>query len=315
MAVYTKLSQAEMADLIADFFNGPLIHFDGAADGMENTTYFVTAEHAGKPQDYVLTVVETLSFEQLPFIVELTTQLNAKGLPIPCPLQDKSGQALKHIAGKPALLFPKVIGSHQLAVNQQQCFAIGELLGQMHLTTLNSSGPANPRDLNWCYAQLERFQNKLSTVDTQLLSRALEVCKQFEALPATLPKAAIHGDVFRDNVLFANNEVVAVIDFFMACEDHLLLDLATTVNDWCSTPGGDLDDVLYSALLKGYQKHRTLNASEKSHWPLFLQFSAFRFWVGRLAYEFDGLHNPEKAAAIYRDILSKRLEQGPTLCL
>ncbi|MBK9702613.1 MAG: phosphotransferase [Betaproteobacteria bacterium] len=48
-----------------------------------------------------------------------------------------------------------------------------------------------------------------------------------------------HGDLFCDNVLFADSRVSGIIDFGFAATDFLAYDLAIAVNDWCIARDGD----------------------------------------------------------------------------
>ncbi len=81
---------------------------------------------------------------------------------------------------------------------------------------------------------------------------------------ATMPKGAIHGDLFCDNVLFVDDRVSGIIDFGFAATDFLAYDLAITVNDWCIVDGGDeagaLVPELVDALVGAYHAVRPLTA-------------------------------------------------------
>ncbi len=65
-----------------------------------------------------------------------------------------------------------------------------------------------------------------------------------------LPKGAIHGDLFCDNVLFAGGRVAGIIDFGFAATDFFAYDLAIAVNDWCvaGNVDGSLDDARMNAM-------------------------------------------------------------------
>ncbi|HNE91097.1 MAG TPA: phosphotransferase, partial [Agitococcus sp.] len=99
-----------------------------------------------------------------------------------------------------------------------------------------------------------------------------------------LPKGLIHGDLFRDNTLFADDELKAILDFSEAGKDYWLLDIAITINDFCSDwPNVALNQELYQAFLTGYQKVRKLTEDEQEVLPTFLTMAATRFWLSRLS--------------------------------
>ncbi|MGZ3461114.1 MAG: hypothetical protein ACXU86_21715, partial [Archangium sp.] len=67
MAVFTEVSESEAGELLRMLDLGELRELRGIPGGIENTNYFVTAEREGRSHDYVLTLFERLSWEQLPF--------------------------------------------------------------------------------------------------------------------------------------------------------------------------------------------------------------------------------------------------------
>ncbi|MGL6039765.1 MAG: phosphotransferase, partial [Deefgea sp.] len=109
-----------------------------------------------------------------------------------------------------------------------------------------------------------------------------EVQLQSEHQHDHLPTGVIHADLFRDNALMNGEHVGGFIDFYYACNDVLLYDLAITLNDWCVLGNGDIDDERAAAMLAAYQGVRPLNTAEIAAWPIMLRAAALRFWVSRL---------------------------------
>ena len=97
-----------------------------------------------------------------------------------------------------------------------------------------------------------------------------------------LPWGVTHSDLFRDNALFVDNELQGIIDFYYACDEFLIYDLAVVVNDWCVNEQGLIDNERYQRLMNAYLQRRQLNEAEQSNWNLVCRAAALRFWLSRL---------------------------------
>lgn len=97
-----------------------------------------------------------------------------------------------------------------------------------------------------------------------------------------LPRANLHADLFRDNVLFEGTHLTGLIDFYNACSGPMLYDLAIALNDWCSRENGQLDAVRARALLGAYAGLRPFTAVESKLWATMLRIACVRFWLSRL---------------------------------
>ena len=105
-----------------------------------------------------------------------------------------------------------------------------------------------------------------------------------------LPKGVTHGDLFRDNALFKEEELTGVIDFYRACNDFLIQDIAITINDWCRTTRDEIDQELSESLLQGYESARELEDEEKEFLPCFQRAACARFALTRLLSGDEGRH-------------------------
>ncbi|GKW48316.1 homoserine kinase [Halomonas sp. NCCP-2165] len=310
MAVFTPLSETQVADFLERFDAGTLTRLEGVAGGTENTTYFVTTDR----RELVLTLFEQGEHEELPFFVELLDYLDEHRLPVPGPLHDRDGTALQSLAGKPALLFPRLPGKHPEAPNLTQCRALGDALGRLHAVSRHFPGHRpNPRDLNWLVAMHHRVLVYLSPEDQALMKDEVETYQGIFGDASRLPQGALHGDLFRDNTLFEGDRLGGLIDFYNGCTGDLLFDLAIVINDWACDAQGRLDADRYEALLGAYQARRPLSDEERKVWPMMLRLTALRYWLSRLlvvyvdppAHDLTP-HDPQQ----FRSILLERIQHG-----
>ena len=306
MSVYTTVSPAQLSAWLARFELGTLTELRAIAAGIENTNYFVTTS-AGR---FVLTLFEKLQPAELPFYLGLMTHLSGRGIPCPRPIPDRDGAVLGELCGKPATLVSRLSGHDVTTPTAEHCARVGAMLARMHLAA--SDYPAtmpNPRGLAWWRGAALEVLPRMPANEATLLKSELDHQSAHRAMD--LPRGAIHADLFRDNVLFDAADIGGVIDFYFACTDTLLYDLAITVNDWCIGAHGELDEPRARALLGAYCAVRPLAEGEPQAWPVLLRAGALRFWISRL---YD-LHCPRpgeltfaKDPAHFRNILLDRIQ-------
>jgi homoserine kinase type II len=83
-------------------------------------------------------------------------------------------------------------------------------------------------------------------------------------------------------VLFDHGRVSGLLDFFYACDDLYVFDLAIAINAWCSEADGRLDRYRMRSLVAAYDAVRSLEQAEHAALPPMLRAAALRFWVSRL---------------------------------
>jgi homoserine kinase type II len=277
MAVFTSVSEADLTAWLGDYSLGRLLELQGIASGIENTNYFVTTTNGR----FVLTLFEILSADELPFYLNLMAHLARHGIPCPNPVANRHNQFLGTLNGKPACIVSRLSGKSTTTPSDTQCAAIGAMLAQMHIAGLSfSQVMPNPRGAAWRAATAPLVRSFLDAAQTALLEN--EVALQARQNWASLPQGVIHADLFRDNVLLEEDRIGGLIDFYFACSDALLYDVAITANDWCMNADGTLDPAKTRSLLLAYDAVRPLLDSEHDAWPLMLRAAALRFWLSRL---------------------------------
>jgi homoserine kinase type II len=290
MAVFTEVSVDAAGALVERLALGQLIHLQGITAGIENTNYFITTELAGQPHEWVLTLFERLSFEQLPFYLHLMKHLASRGIPVPDPQADDRGEIVHTLAGKPAAVVNKLAGSHQLAPSVWHCSQVGTMLARMHLAgqDFRRTQP-NLRGLAWWTETVPVLRPFLDDAQRALIDGELAFQQALASSSAyqALPRGPVHADLFRDNVMFdglpGHEKLTGFFDFYFAGVDTWLFDIAVALNDWCiDLESGRLDESRAAAFVAAYDHERSLTGDELRLLPALLRAGALRFWTSRL---------------------------------
>lgn len=286
MAVFTEVSRDAAAEMMRRLNLGTLTELRGIAGGIENTNYFADTVHEGQTRHYVLTLFERLTHAQLPFYLYLMQHLAAKGIPVPAPAADATGQILHTLCGKPAAVVNKLPGRSELAPSVGHCAQVGAMLARMHLAGQDYARvQPNLRGLAWWNETVPVVLPHVTPEQARLLQSELAYQNQVAATPSyqSLPRGPVHADLFRDNVMFHEGRLSGFFDFYFAGCDTWLFDLAVCLNDWCiDLPSGAPVMDREIAMLQAYEDVRPFSADERQGLPAMKRAGALRFWISRL---------------------------------
>ena len=314
MAVFTPVTLDDLSQWIKQFPLGQALALRGIASGIENSNFFLTTEHG----EFVLTIFENLSFEQLPFYVQLMRHLAERGIPVPAPVANDRGELVVALHGKPAAIVSKLDGASQMEPQAVHCAEVGGMLARMHLAGRDFPlQQPNLRGLDWWTETVPAVLPHLDADTAALLSAELAFQQEFAASDTyrALARGPVHADLFRNNVMFVGDKLSGCFDFYFAGWDSWLFDIAVTVNDWCiDLDTGVLDTARASALTDAYHAARPFTAAEQAAWQPMLRAAALRFWVSRL-YDF---HKPRAAEMLtphdpthFERVLRQRIQTSP----
>ena len=99
--------------------------------------------------------------------------------------------------------------------------------------------------------------------------------------------------MFADNTLWdltdGHEKLTGLLDFTEVSVEHYVMDIAITINDFCTTWGeaNDSETVNFNtekkqAFIQGYQSKRPLSTAEQQALPVMLAMAAVTFWLLRL---------------------------------
>lgn len=301
MAVYTHVSAEALARFLTRFDHGELVSAKGIAEGVENSNYLVDTT-TGR---FILTLYEKrVSVDDLPFFMAMLDHLAARGNPVPRALPDRDGVTIHTLEGRPACLIEFLTGVSVSHPTPAQAHAAGGAMGRMHAGLADFTGQ-RPNTLGpdgWS-ALLVRCGRDLDSIAPGLFDRVSSSLDQVRAAwPSTLPHAAIHADLFPDNVLMLGDRVTGLIDFYFACTDIRAYDLAVMHSAWAfDSLGTPCEPAVGAALVAGYDAAFGLSPEERAALATLARGACIRFLLTRA---WDWLNTPADALVTRKDPLA-----------
>jgi len=328
VGTFTQLGDRDVASLASAFSLGEVVGVEPIAAGTINSNFRVstvrdTDHPRAETSSWFLRVNEGKSEDDVAYEARLVEAFAAGGVPTPSPIAASDGRryAPLHTPAGPKWVsaFPWRPGAHLAAdaVTAPIAGKLGAALAQLHVTGL-ALPSAWRRTSIYDHAHLTaRFHGFQADPDPALahaiavLGEELAVAERAAPIRAAATHGIIHGDLFRDNVLWSEGEVspevglggeakndggeiVAILDFEQASGGSLAYDLAVCINDWCWLPGGPRFD-LVAGLLDGYRAIRSLPEADRAALVIEVRAAAARFTITRITDVYLArVTNPEK---------------------
>lgn len=292
MSVLTEIKKNDLKNLSDAFSLGDVTQLDPIAEGTVNTNYRLRANK----EQYILCLFEYLNEKEAELYLKLTDFLQQNNLAVPKPQTTAGGAFTQVIKNKPVCVVSYLEGQSPQIPTTVQCESIGFFLGQMHqIAKAFPHNIHNAMNHRWLAQQCQQLMDKAKPEDQVVLQNALQLEQTISW--RSLPKSIIHFDLFRDNAFFTGQQLQGVFDFYYACYDCMVIDLAIALNDWCTDWQSTdlcLDKAKVLALISGYEKHRPLLPQEKSMLLSCMQLMAAHFFITRLSSQL----NPPKGQAV-----------------
>lgn len=303
MSVYTQLTDDQFA-AFCQRFGVSFARAIPITQGIKNSNWFIqTTDDVDGAHSYVFTLFEERPPEDIEKMAVILNQLDGK-LPVAAPLAllDLGADSAEkcyviRYDNKAITLVPCLAGAHPQQTTQAMCHEIGAALAMLH-ETLQALQPAEEYGVPlypWADVR-DREMQFMPGDEAKLMS---DIWQSYSELPlATLPKGLCHLDMFADNTLWdlsLNNSqkgaerLTGLLDFTEVSVEHYVMDIAITINDFCTTWGDaeqgetvNFDRSKMAAFLQGYESKRQLGEDEKRALPVMLAKAAVIFWLLRL---------------------------------
>ena len=296
MAVYTEVSFEELEKLLEQYDIGTPMSFKGIAEGIENSNFYLQTDRGA----FILTLYEKrVAAEDLPFFLGLMEHLAKAGVHCPLPVKTRDGQSLVSLNRRNAAIVTFLTGIALRRPDVAHCAAGGAALAGLHkagegfaLTRANALGPPGWRPLAEAIHGADTIEDGLAA----LINGSLDDITA--AWPRDLPSGVIHADFFPDNILFVGDAVGGVIDFYFACNDFYVYDLATMLNSWCFELDGSYNITKGQAVISAYRAARPLSEAEIAALPVLMRGAALRFLLTRT---YDWLNQDPNAMVRVKD--------------
>ena len=275
MAIYSQPTSAELNEIAEVYGLGKITALQPFAQGQENSNFRLGTQSG----QYVLTICENKSPAEAQTLIDTLLHLAAHGFHTTKIVPTQDGAMQSEFNGKPLLLKTYLSGQVIDPLPLATMEPLGQAMARLHQVPIPDFLPGRlaygretfgpmPRE----FGRPHPFLDWLKGIEQYLEDH----------LPASLPRALIHADIFADNVIIDPKHGPVIMDFEEAANYYRVFDLGMAIVGTCY-PGGQLNERARSALLQGYELVNPLTSAEVKTLPAATVYAAaamasWRFW-------------------------------------
>ena len=299
MARYTTLSPGELDRIVSQYSIGKPLKLEEIRGGFGNSNFkLITTEG-----EFLLKICDEKDSAELNMQISLLQHLHQYAYPTVYPIPTKDEKQLIHETFGSVMLYPFLPGE-QPQSSPKILAQLGEALAKLHRIPPIEGLPCFAMGISQMTPFFEEVQDTQFATHPFVESLKSQLESMEPQLNAPLPMGLLHGDLFLDNTLFDDDEMVAILDFEEGCYDTLLIDVGMTLIGCCYTPQHQLDLATAKRFLDAYNVSRPLTEREWKHLDCFVHYAALSIAFWRFRQFNIRRPNPDRANT-YQEMLTR----------
>lgn len=306
MGVYSKVDLSEIREILAHYHLGEVKEFFPTVKGISNSNFKVVLESG---QEVLLKISNDKTIEQLQNEQDILKILQKYNFKYSLrPFDTIQGTPIYQHNGFYGVVFPFVNGLPPM-VTGKVCREIGRALGELHCLKYQAEDLSNIRSHNLVgYGGVSIYEFTRTPAAPFDFVEAFEKIfpNKLQDIPyGEFPEGIIHGDLYYDNTLFNEGELVTLIDFEQSGRGTHILDLGIAISGCCfNTARDNLDPELIDSFLNGYQSVHQLTKLEQEYLNTAILVGFFSIGLWRIKRFYEGNLDASKRTN-YRQLLER----------
>jgi len=307
MGHYTNLTLSEVQDILNIYSLGEVKEITPLSYGISNSNFKVLVVKNSQSKPFLLKISNDKNKNELNGEQEILRVLEEVGFPLSIsPLKALEQNTIFSYKEYIGAIYPFVEGITPKP-ESETCYQIGKALGKLHSLKKESFSNYKIREHKTIGFELPFISNFIQKEDcpSQFKEYFLDIFpKGIDSLiNEPFEEGIMHGDLYYDNTLFKNKNLITLLDFEQAGLGPLILDLGISISG-TSLSDGEISSSLVEKFIEGYEKERPLSKIEKSSLNSFILLGLFSISLWRI-YRFKFGELDSKKTDSYLELLKR----------